>query len=430
MTKITHIAAREVLDSRSTPTVEAEVILEDGSHGLAIVPSGKSTGAREALELRDGDARYLGKGVLKAVDHVNGEIREALVGLHAEEQRQIDMGMIALDGTGNKGRLGANAILAVSLAVAKAAANAAFLPLYRYIGGSNAHVLPLPSMNVINGGAHADNPMDYQEFMIMPIGADSMREAVRMGAEVFHTLQKQLHNVGQPTNVGDEGGFAPNVANAREALDYIVGAIEAAGYQPGRDIAICLDPAASEFWRDGAYHFKGENLTRSIDAHVDYVVKLVEDYPIISVEDPMGENDREGWKKITHALGQHCQVVGDDNFCTNIKYLNEGIEQGIANSILIKLNQIGTLSETLDTIERAQTAGYTCFVSHRSGETEDTTIADLAVATNCGQIKTGSMSRTDRIAKYNRLMRIEDELGDTAVYGDHSFIERSLRRFK
>ncbi|MGR3445629.1 MAG: phosphopyruvate hydratase [Thalassococcus profundi] len=432
MTQISDIKAREVLDSRGNPTVEADVILADGAFGSAMVPSGASTGEREALEMRDGGGRFLGKGVQKAVGHINGEIRDTLIGMEAEDQRGCDHAMIDLDGTDNKGRLGANAVLAVSLAVAKAAAASAGVPLYRYVGGANAHVLPIPAMNIINGGAHAANPLDFQEFMVMPVGAPSMAEAIRMGAEIFHTLKKELSKNGHATNVGDEGGFAPDVANAVEALDYVMAAIEKAGFKPGSEVAIALDPATSEFWTDangGGYDYKGENLVRSVEEHSQYLQKLVADYPIISIEDAMAENDTAGWQAITKAIGDKCQLVGDDNFCTNVKYLNAGIENGIANSILIKINQIESLTETLDTVDRAHKAGYTCMMSHRSGETEDTTIADLAVATNCGQIKTGSLSRSDRTAKYNRLLRIADELGGSAVYGNPHFVKARAGRF-
>lgn len=429
MAQISEIRAREVLDSRGNPTVEADVILDDGSFGTAIAPSGASTGEREAVELRDGGDRFLGKGVQKAVGHVKNDIRDALIGMDAHDQRAIDHMMIELDGTPNKSRLGANAILPVSLAVAKAAASSAGMPLYRYVGGANAHILPLPSMNIINGGAHADNPMDFQEFMIMPLSAESMQEALRIGSEVFHTLRKELAAAGHQTNVGDEGGFAPNVANAREALDFIMSAIKKAGYTAGRDVAIALDPATSEFWDNGAYHYRGENLRRSVEEHIAYLGSLIHDYPIISIEDPMAENDLAGWKQVTLELGAKCQLMGDDNFCTNITILNTGIEEGIANSILIKINQIGTLTETLDTVDRAQKAGYTCMLSHRSGETEDTTVADLAVATNCGQIKTGSLSRSDRTAKYNRMLRIAEELGNSGVFGDPHFMAKARSRF-
>ena len=420
--QITNVRGREVLDSRGNPTVQADVQLADGSVGTATVPSGASTGEREAVELRDGGERYLGRGVLKAVGAVNGEIRECLAGRSVFDQRDLDRAMIELDGTPNKSRLGANAILAASLAAARAAAQSLRLPLYRYLGGSNAHILPFPGMNVVNGGAHADNPLDFQEFMIMPVGAESFRHAVQVGAEVFHTLKRLLAAAGHQTNVGDEGGFAPNFSNAREALDFVVKAVEKAGYRPGPDVAILLDPASSEFWEDGAYHYKGEGLVRSVEEHVAYLIDLVRDYPIISIEDPMAENDAEGWKTITGTIGDRCQLTGDDNFCTNERLLEEGIASGIANSILVKVNQIGTLTEAVDTVERARRAGYTAVISHRSGETEDTTIADLAVGLNTGQIKTGSLSRSDRTAKYNRLLVIEEELGESAVYGDRAFL--------
>ena len=416
MTAIVDIIGREVLDSRGNPTVEVDVVLEDGSMGRAMVPSGASTGAHEAVELRDGGTRYLGKGVEQAVDAVNGEIFEAIGGMEAENQIHIDRTMIELDGTANKSRLGANAILGVSLAVARAASEAAALPLYRYVGGAAAHVLPVPMMNILNGGAHADNPIDFQEFMIMPVGAESFREGLRWGAEIFHTLKKSLKDAGHNTNVGDEGGFAPNLKSADEALAFIMKAIEAAGYKPGEDIALGLDSAASEFHKGGKYALDGEG--KSLDAAG--MVKLYEDlcgrYPIISIEDGMAEDDWEGWKALTDALGGKVQLVGDDLFVTNPDRLSDGIARGVANSILIKVNQIGTLSETLEAVERAHRAGYTAVMSHRSGETEDATIADLAVATNCGQIKTGSLSRSDRLAKYNQLLRIEDQLGAAARY--------------
>jgi enolase len=416
MAAIVKILGSEILDSRGNPTIEVDVILEDGSHGRAAVPSGASTGTHEAHELRDGGHRFLGKGVLNAVGAVNSEIDEALHGMDAFSQNSIDQAMIALDGTENKSRLGANAILGVSLAVAKAAATSVHLPLYRYLGGPNARLLPAAGMNIINGGAHADNPLDFQEFMIMPIGAPNFRESVRMGSEVFHTLKKELIRAGHQTNVGDEGGFAPNIKSAYEALDLIMEAIAKAGYQAGKDIAIALDPAPSEFFVDGAYYYKGENLIRSVEEHAQYLIDLVRNYPIASIEDPMAENDHLGWKLITQRLTETCQLTGDDVFCTNIHLLDTGIRDGIANSILIKVNQIGTLTEALQTVERARKAGYTVVMSHRSGETEDTTISDLAVATSCGQIKTGSLSRSDRTSKYNRLMRIERELGLDAVY--------------
>ena len=417
MTEIIDIVAREILDSRGNPTVEVDVNLEDGSFGRAAVPSGASTGAHEAVELRDGDkARYSGKGVLKAVESVNGEIFDAISGLDAEEQVAIDMALIELDGTPNKARLGANAILGVSLAVAKAAADASKLPLHRYIGGTQARVLPTPMMNIVNGGVHADNPIDFQEFMILPVGAESVREAVRWGAEVFHTLKSALKKAGLNTSVGDEGGFAPNLPSAESALDFIAQAIETAGFRLGADIAIGLDPASSEFFRDGAYHYAGEGKVRSILEQAEYLKKLADAYPIISIEDGNAEDDWEGWKITTDLLGKQIQLVGDDIFVTNVERLGEGIRKGVANSILIKVNQIGTLTETLNAVDMAQRAGYTAVMSHRSGETEDSTIADLAVATNCGQIKTGSLARSDRLAKYNQLIRIEEELGNQAVY--------------
>jgi enolase len=425
MTAIIDIVGREILDSRGNPTVEVDVILEDGSMGRAAVPSGASTGAHEAVELRDDDAaRYLGKGVSKAVDAVNGEIFDAIGGMEAEGQLHIDRTLIELDGTHNKGRLGANAILGVSLAVAKAAAEATALPLYRYVGGLNAHVLPVPMMNIINGGAHADNPIDFQEFMILPIGAPTFREALRMGAEVFHTLKKSLKAGGHNTNVGDEGGFAPNLKSAEEALEFAVKAIEKAGYKAGKDIALGLDCAATEFFKDGKYVYEGEGKTRSRDEQVAYLAELAGKFPIISIEDGMAEDDWDGWKALTDAIGKTCQLVGDDVFVTNPKRLADGIKRGVANSILVKVNQIGTLSETLEAVDMATRAHYTAVMSHRSGETEDSTIADLAVATNCGQIKTGSLARSDRLAKYNQLLRIEEELGTQAVYAGASAFAR------
>ena len=426
MTAIIDIIGREILDSRGNPTVEVDVILEDGSFGRAAVPSGASTGAHEAVELRDGDkARYGGKGVLKAVEAVNGEIFEAIGGLEAENQIHIDKTMIALDGTPNKGRLGANAILGVSLAVAKAAAEANTLPLYRYVGGTNARLLPVPMMNVLNGGVHADNPIDFQEFMIVPYGASTFAEAVRMGAQTFHALKKALSDAGHNTNVGDEGGFAPNLATATEALDFIMKAIEKAGYKPGEDVALALDPASSEFFKKGKYVYAGEGgKTRDPAEQVAYLGELVAKYPIVSIEDGLAEDDWKGWKIATDDLGSKIQLVGDDLFVTNTERLAKGIEGGVANSILIKVNQIGTLSETLNAVEMAHKAGYSAVMSHRSGETEDSTIADLAVATNCGQIKTGSMSRSDRIAKYNQLIRIEEELGTEAVFAGKSVLGR------
>ncbi len=426
MTAIIDIIGREILDSRGNPTVEVDVILEDGSLGRAAVPSGASTGVHEAVELRDGDKkRYGGKGVLKAVEAVNGEIFEAIGGLEAENQIHVDRTMIELDGTPNKGRLGANAILGVSLAVAKAAAEANTLPLYRYVGGTNARLLPVPMMNIVNGGAHADNPIDFQEFMIVPVGASTFAEAVRIGSEVFHTLRKALKDAGHNTNVGDEGGFAPNLGTATEALDFVVQAIEKAGYKPGDDVCLALDPAASEFFKDGKYVYAGEGgKARTPAEQVDYLGELIGKYPIVSIEDGLAEDDWEGWKLATDKLGGKCQLVGDDLFVTNTKRLAEGIERGVANSILVKVNQIGSLSETLDAVEMAHKAGYTAVMSHRSGETEDATIADLAVATNCGQIKTGSLSRSDRTAKYNQLIRIEEELGTQAEYAGRSVFKR------
>ncbi len=417
MTAIVDIVARQILDSRGNPTVEVDVTLEDGSMGRAAVPSGASTGAHEAVELRDGDkTRYLGKGVEKAVAAVNTEILETIGGMDAEEQIAIDQAMIELDGTPNKSRLGANAILGVSLAVAKAAAQASGLPLYRYVGGTQARVLPVPMMNVINGGAHADNPIDFQEFMIMPVGAPSLAEAVRIGSEVFHTLRRALKDAGHNTNVGDEGGFAPNLSSAEAALDFLMTSIEKAGYKAGEDVVLALDCASTEFFKGGAYHYEGEGKTRDPEAHAAYLAKLVSDYPIVSIEDGMAEDDWEGWTALTNLVGDRCQLVGDDLFVTNVDRLSQGIARGVANSILVKVNQIGSLSETLATVEMAHRAGYTCVMSHRSGETEDATIADLAVATNCGQIKTGSLSRSDRLAKYNQLIRIEQQLGTQARY--------------
>jgi len=417
MTAIIDIHGREILDSRGNPTVEVDVLLDDGSFGRAAVPSGASTGAHEAVELRDGDkSRYLGKGVQKAVDAVNDEISEALLGLDAEDQRDIDLAMISLDGTENKGRLGANAILGVSMAVAKAAANARGLPLYSYIGGVSAHVLPVPMMNIINGGEHADNPIDFQEFMVMPSGAPSLAEAVRWGAEIFHTLKKGLHEKGLSTAVGDEGGFAPNLASTRDALDFIMKSIEQAGFKPGTDVVLALDCAATEFFKNGKYEISGEGLSLSPLQMADYLADLTKAYPIRSIEDGMSEDDFEGWGALTAKIGGTVQLVGDDLFVTNPKRLTMGIGKGLANSLLVKVNQIGTLTETLEAVSIAQRNGYTAVMSHRSGETEDATIADLAVATNCGQIKTGSLARSDRLAKYNQLIRIEEELGDAAVY--------------
>ena len=417
MTAIIDIHAREILDSRGNPTVEVDVLLEDGSFGRAAVPSGASTGAHEAVELRDGDkSRYLGKGVRKAVDAVNGELREELLGLDAEDQRDIDLTMIAIDGTDNKGRLGANAILGTSLAVAKAAAAARGLPLYAYVGGVSAHVLPVPMMNIINGGEHADNPIDFQEFMIMPVGAPSLTEAVRWGAEVFHTLKKGLHDKGLATAVGDEGGFAPNLSSTRAALDFVMESIEKAGFKPGTEIALALDCAATEFFKNGKYEISGEGLSLSPVEMADYLADLCAGYPIRSIEDGMSEDDFEGWKALTDKIGNKVQLVGDDLFVTNPKRLTMGIGKGLANSLLVKVNQIGSLTETLEAVSIAQRNGYTAVMSHRSGETEDATIADLAVATNCGQIKPGSLARSDRLAKYNQLIRIEEELGDAARY--------------
>jgi enolase len=417
MTAIIDIHAREILDSRGNPTVEVDVLLDDGSFGRAAVPSGASTGAHEAVELRDGDkSRYMGKGVLNAVKAVNTEISDALLGYDAEDQRDIDAIMIELDGTENKARLGANAILGTSLAVAKAAANARGLPLYSYIGGVSAHVLPVPMMNIINGGEHADNPIDFQEFMIMPVGAPTLAEAVRWGSEVFHTLKKGLHDKGLATAVGDEGGFAPNLSSTRAALDFIMESIAKAGFKAGTEIKLALDCAATEFFKNGKYEISGEGLSLSPVEMADYLAALCADYPIISIEDGMGEDDFEGWKAITDKIGHQVQLVGDDLFVTNPKRLTMGIEMGLANSLLVKVNQIGSLSETLDAVSIANRNGYTAVMSHRSGETEDATIADLAVATNCGQIKTGSLARSDRLAKYNQLIRIEEELGDAAHY--------------
>ena len=423
MTAITDIIGREILDSRGNPTVEVDVFLEDGSMGRAAVPSGASTGAHEAVELRDGGKRYLGKGVEKAVEAVNTEIFDAIGGLDAENQIQIDNIMIELDGTPNKARLGANAVLGVSLAVAKAAAEASGLPLYRYVGGPNARTLPVPMMNIINGGAHADNPIDFQEFMIMPVGADTLRDAVRMGSEVFHVLKKELSAKGLNTNVGDEGGFAPDLKSAPEALDIIMKAIEKAGYKPGEDISLALDPASTEFFRDGKYDLQGEGRVLDSAEMAGYYAELVAKYPIISIEDGMAEDDWDGWKTLTDMIGDKCQLVGDDLFVTNSARLRDGIKMGVANSILIKVNQIGTLTETLDAVETAHKAAYTAVMSHRSGETEDSTIADLAVATNCGQIKTGSLSRSDRLAKYNQLIRIEEGLGPQAFYAGTSILK-------
>ena len=423
MSLILDIFAREILDSRGNPTVEVDVLLEDGSSGRAAVPSGASTGAHEAVEKRDGDtARYMGKGVLQAVDAVNGEIADMLVGFDALDQQAIDTALLELDGTANKSRLGANAILGVSLAVAKAAADFSNLPLYRYVGGTAARILPVPMMNIINGGEHADNPIDIQEFMIMPVAANSIREAVRMGSEIFHTLKKELTKAGLSTGIGDEGGFAPNLSSTRDALDFILQAIEKAGYKAGEDVYLALDCAATEYYRDGKYHMKGEGVTLSSEENVAYLTALVNNYPIISIEDGMAEDDWAGWNALTEALGARIQLVGDDLFVTNPNRLADGIRQKSANSMLVKVNQIGSLSETLKAVDMAHRAGFTNVMSHRSGETEDTTIADLAVATNCGQIKTGSLARSDRLAKYNQLIRIEEELGDVAEYAGPSIL--------
>jgi len=423
MTAIIDIFAREILDSRGNPTVEVDVMLETGVLGRAAVPSGASTGAHEAVELRDGDkGRYGGKGVLQACESVNGEIYDALSGMDAEEQILIDHTMIELDGTDNKSRLGANAILGVSMAAAKAAAEENALPLYRYLGGTFAHTLPVPMMNIINGGQHADNPIDIQEFMIMPVGADNIADAVRMGSEVFQSLKKGLQDAGHNTNVGDEGGFAPNLASADDALGFIMKSVEAAGYKPGDDVMLALDCASSEYYKNGKYELAGEGKSLESGAHADYLADLVGRFPICSVEDGMDEDDWDGWKALTDLIGDKCQIVGDDLFVTNPVRLAQGIEKGIANSILVKVNQIGTLSETLETVEMAHRASYTSVISHRSGETEDATIADIAVATNAGQIKTGSLSRSDRLAKYNQLIRIEEDLGPTASYAGRSVL--------
>jgi len=423
MTAIVDIFGREILDSRGNPTVEVDVILESGASGRAGVPSGASTGAHEAVELRDGDAkRFGGKGVLMACESVNGELSDAIIGMDAEEQLLIDRTMIELDGTDNKSRLGANAILGVSLAVAKAAAEEAALPLYAYLGGPNAHILPTPMMNIINGGQHADNPIDFQEFMIMPVGAETLADAVRMGSEVFHQLKKGLSAAGHNTNVGDEGGFAPGVASTDEAIGFVLKAIESAGYTPGDDVMLALDAASTEFYRDGKYHITGEGKVLGSDEMVRYLEALVGQYPIFSIEDGMAEDDWDGWKTLNDTLGSKCQLVGDDLFVTNPVRLAKGIKQGVANSILIKVNQIGTLSETFEAVEMAHRAGWTSVISHRSGETEDNTIADIAVATNSGQIKTGSLSRSDRMAKYNQLMRIEEELDPIGKYAGRSIL--------
>ncbi|MDG1335839.1 MAG: phosphopyruvate hydratase [Tateyamaria sp.] len=424
MSTIIDIHAREILDSRGNPTVEVDVTLDDGTMGRAAVPSGASTGAYEAVEKRDGDkSRYKGKGVLEAIAAVNGEIAETLVGIDATEQVEIDQAMIELDGTENKGRLGANAILGVSLATAKAAADYTQQPLYRYVGGTSARVLPVPMMNIINGGEHADNPIDIQEFMIMPVAADNIRDAVRMGSEVFHTLKKELSDAGLSTGIGDEGGFAPDISSSRDALDFILKSIEKAGYKPGEDIHLALDCAATEYFKEGSYVLTGEGKKLSLEENAAYLAALVKDYPIISIEDGMSEDDWDGWKALTDALGDKIQLVGDDLFVTNPVRLAEGIERGCANSMLVKVNQIGTLTETLQAVDMAHRAKYTNVMSHRSGETEDATIADLAVATNCGQIKTGSLARSDRLAKYNQLIRIEEMLGATAEYAGRSILK-------
>jgi enolase len=426
VTAIIDIHARQILDSRGNPTVEVDVLLEDGSFGRAAVPSGASTGAHEAVEKRDGDkSRWMGKGVEAAVEAVNDEIADAIIGLDAEDQADLDRTMIELDGTENKGRLGANAILGVSLAAAKAAAEARGLPLYKYVGGVSAHLLPVPMMNIINGGEHADNPIDFQEFMIMPVGATSIMEAVRCGSEIFHTLKKALHEKGLATGVGDEGGFAPNIASTTEALDFIMASVEKAGYKPGYDVMIALDCAATEFFKDGKYNISGEGKILSSHEMAEYLANLTRNYPILSIEDGMAEDDWEGWKALTDMIGDKVQLVGDDLFVTNPKRLKQGIDGGYANSLLVKVNQIGTLTETLEAVSLAQRSRYTAVMSHRSGETEDATIADLAVATNCGQIKTGSLARSDRLAKYNQLIRIEEELGDSARYAGRDVLIRA-----
>ncbi len=425
MSAIVDIVAREILDSRGNPTIEVDVVLEDGSRGRAAVPSGASTGAHEAVERRDGDGgRYLGKGVLDAVEAVNAEIAEAIVGMDVTEQMGVDAALIDLDGTENKARLGANAILGVSLAVAKAAAGFSGQPLFRYVGGVAAHVLPVPMMNIINGGEHADNPIDIQEFMIMPVSAASLRDAVRTGAEIFHTLKAQLRSAGLSTGIGDEGGFAPDISSVRNALDFIMKSVEKAGYSPGDDIVLALDCAATEYFRDGAYVMEGEGKSLSPDENVEFLAALVSDYPVFSIEDGCSEDDWDGWKALTEALGGKVQLVGDDLFVTNPERLARGIREGAGNSLLVKVNQIGTLAQTLGAVDMAHRAGFTTVMSHRSGETEDATIADLAVATNCGQIKTGSLSRSDRLAKYNQLIRIEEMLGEAAVYAGRSMLNR------
>ncbi|MGW8136143.1 phosphopyruvate hydratase [Sphingomonas zeae] len=426
MTAIIDIHARQILDSRGNPTVEVDVLLEDGSFGRAAVPSGASTGAHEAVEKRDGDkTRWMGKGVEAAVEAVNDEITDSILGMDAEDQADLDRTMIELDGTENKGRLGANAILGVSLAAAKAAAEARGLPLYKYVGGVSAHLLPVPMMNIINGGEHADNPIDFQEFMIMPVGAANIMEAVRCGSEIFHTLKKALHEKGLATGVGDEGGFAPNIASTTEALDFIMASVEKAGYKPGDDVMIALDCAATEFFKDGKYNISGEGKILSSHEMAEYLANLTRQYPILSIEDGMAEDDWEGWKALTDMIGDKVQLVGDDLFVTNPKRLKQGIDGGYANSLLVKVNQIGTLTETLEAVSLAQRSRYTAVMSHRSGETEDATIADLAVATNCGQIKTGSLARSDRLAKYNQLIRIEEELGDSARYAGRDILIRA-----
>jgi enolase len=424
MTEIIQIHARTIVDSRGNPTVEVDVLLEDGSFGRAAVPSGASTGAYEAVELRDGGKAWLGKGVTKAIDAVNGEIADALTGMDAEDQSEIDATMIALDGTPNKARLGANAILGVSLAAAKAAADSRGLPLYRYVGGVGAHVLPVPMMNIINGGAHADNPIDFQEFMVMPVGADTLFDAVRMGSEIFHTLKTKLHDKGLATAVGDEGGFAPNLASPADALDFIMASVEAAGYRPGEDVVLALDCAATEYYKKGNYVLEGEGRTLTPSENAAYLAELCARYPIASIEDGMSEDDFEGWKALTDLIGDKVQLVGDDLFVTNVERLSDGMAKGLANSLLVKVNQIGTLTETLAAVSMAQRGSYTAVMSHRSGETEDATIADLAVATNCGQIKTGSLARSDRLAKYNQLIRIEEELGSVAKYAGNDIFRR------
>jgi len=426
VTAIIDIHGRQILDSRGNPTVEVDVLLEDGSFGRAAVPSGASTGAHEAVEKRDGDkSRWMGKGVEAAVEAVNDEIADAVIGLDAEDQADLDRVMIELDGTENKGRLGANAILGVSLAAAKAAAEARGLPLYKYVGGVSAHLLPVPMMNIINGGEHADNPIDFQEFMIMPVGAANIVEAVRCGSEIFHTLKKALHEKGLATGVGDEGGFAPNIASTTEALDFIMASVEKAGYKPGDNVMIALDCAATEFFKDGKYNISGEGKILSSHEMAEYLANLTRQYPILSIEDGMAEDDWEGWKALTDMIGDKVQLVGDDLFVTNPKRLKQGIDGGYANSLLVKVNQIGTLTETLEAVSLAQRSRYTAVMSHRSGETEDATIADLAVATNCGQIKTGSLARSDRLAKYNQLIRIEEELGDSARYAGRDILIRA-----